>query len=240
MCDQKNMKKIYVTTLLLGLMSMSTFVNAQNSDSLTFVDVELRKNVTIYQLATQFNDPAVARMALYNVLIYTNNQSAVLDSMAMLYYNMNQMPSVALVTKENLMINPNNQTALELGGIAFNQLGAKDQALENYESLFNKNNDSRTLYQVAILQFELKRNIEAANSLDLLLTKTDIDGLKMGFDKLDKSRQEVSMRAAALNIKGMIAKANGDTPKAKATFLEALKAAPGFELAQLNLSKADK
>lgn len=234
------MKKILFILVVFGGTLVNKNASAQSADSLNFVDVDIQKNATIYQLAMQFNDPSVARMALYNLLFYSNNQSAVLDSLAMVYYNLNQMPSVALVTKENLKINPDNQIALELGAIAFNQLGAKDQALDNYERLFLKNNNSHTLYQVAQMQFELKRYTEAKTSADILLKRTDIDELKVRFSKLDKSQQEVSMRAAALNLKGQITLAAGDVEGAKKLYLEALNAAPGFEVAQVNLSKAGK
>jgi tetratricopeptide (TPR) repeat protein len=213
---------------------------AQNNDSISFIDIDIQKNAMIYHLAMQFNDPTIAKMALYNLLFYSNNQSAVLDSMAMTYYNLNQMPSVALITQENLRINPNNEVALEMGGIALNKLGAKDQALVNYEKLFLKNNHSRTLYEVALLQFELRRNEEASTSLEILSKRNDIDEIKIVFAKTDKSQQDITMRAAALNIRGLIAQQSGYIQKAKEYFLAAIKASPGFELAQLNLSKAGK
>ncbi|UXX78241.1 hypothetical protein N7E81_12825 [Reichenbachiella carrageenanivorans] len=234
------MKKIIYILVVIGGILQCNKTNAQSADSLNFIDVDVQKNMAIYELAMQFNDPPVARMALYNLLFYSNNQSAVLDSLAMMYYNLNQMPSVALVTKENLVLNPDNQVALELSAIALNQLGAKDQALDNYEKLFLKNNDSRTLYQVAFMQYELKRYTESSTSVDILLKRSDIDELKMRFTKLDKTQQEVSMRAALLNLKALLAQQDGDIPKAKELFLEALNAAPGFELAQINLSKAGK
>lgn len=234
------MKKIIFVWVVMGGILQSNSVSGQSSDSLNFIDVDIQKNAAIYELAMQFNDPPVARMALYNLLFYSNNQSAVLDSLAMMYYNLNQMPSVALVTKENLKINPDNQVALELGAIALNQLGAKDQALDNYEKLFLKNNNSQTLYQIAFMQYELKRFTESATSADILLKRTDIDELKMSFAKLDKTQQEISMRAALLNLKGLLAQQRGDIQKAKELFLEALNVAPGFELAQVNLSKAGK
>lgn len=234
------MKKILYVLVVTGAILQCNRASAQSADSLNFIDVDVQKNMAIYELAMQFNDPPVARMALYNLLFYSNNQTAVLDSLAMMYYNLNQMPSVALVTKENLVLNPDNQVALELGAIALNQLGAKDQALDNYEKLFLKNNDSRTLYQVAFMQYELKRYTESSTSVDILLKRSDIDELQMRFAKLDKTQQEVTMRAALLNLKGLLAQQSGDITKAKELFLEALNAAPGFELPQINLSKAGK
>ncbi|MEO9802190.1 MAG: hypothetical protein ABJF04_03030 [Reichenbachiella sp.] len=234
------MKKTILTLLIFTAFGLNNLLIGQDQDSLSFIDVDVRKNIAIYQLANQFNDPAVARMALYNILFFSNNQSAVLDSLTLFYYNLNQMPSVALVAKENLKINPDNQVALELGAIALSKLGAKDQALDNYEKLFLKNNDSRTLYQVAFMQYELKRFTESSTSAEILLKRTDIDELKMAFVKLDQTQQEVPMRAALLNLKGLLAQEKGEDQQAKELFLEALNVAPGFEVAQANLSKVGK
>ncbi|MEO9967095.1 MAG: hypothetical protein ABJF11_14950 [Reichenbachiella sp.] len=234
------MKKTLLLLIVLAAVGLTNNSNAQSADSLSFIDVDVRKNIAIFELASQFNDQVVARVALYNLLFFSNDQSAVLDSLALMYYNMNRMPSVALVTKENLRLNPDNQVALELGAIALNQLGAKDQSLDNYEKLFLKNNDSRTLYQVAYMQYDLKRYAESGTSIEILLKRTDIDELKMTFMKLDQTQQEVSMRAAATNLKGQVAQANGNIQEAKALFLEAINLAPGFEVAQVNLSKAGK
>lgn len=234
------MKKILFTLLTIGLAMSSFKASAQETDSLSFIDVDVRKNMAIYTLASQFNDPAVARMALYNILFFSSDQTSVLDSLALMYYDMNRLTSVALVTRENLKINPNNEVALELGAIALSQLGAKDQALDNYEKLFLKNNDSRTLYQVAFLQYELKRFEESATSAEILLKRDDIDELKMSFVKLDQTQQQIPMRAALLNLKGLLAQEKSDIEGAKGFFLEALKVAPGFEVAQANLSKAGK
>ncbi|MFT7033417.1 MAG: tetratricopeptide (TPR) repeat protein [Cyclobacteriaceae bacterium] len=194
----------------------------------------------IFNLSTQFNDPSVARMALYHLLMVSGNKTGILDSLALSYYDNQKWVSVALVTKDNLKLNPDNELALELAGLAYENLGIKDKSLEQYESLFLKNNKTNTLYKVAFLQYELKRYKEAVASAEILLNRTDIDEQKLYFPKIDKTQQEVSMKSALLNLKGLIAKEDGDIPKAKEYYLEALKGSPGFEVAQKNLQAVDK
>ncbi|MCV9385407.1 tetratricopeptide repeat protein [Reichenbachiella ulvae] len=209
-------------------------------DSMSYGQMQLNKYYSIYQLANQFNDPAVSRMALYEMLMYTGNQPAILDSLAIAYYSMNQFPSAALVAQENLKINPDNQTALEIAAVSFQNLGVYAKALDNYETLFLKNNNTNTLYQMAFLQFQLKRLKEAKTSVELLLQRKDVDEIQLQFNKADKTAQQVPMRAAVLNLQGLIAKQNGDKQKAQELFMEALNVSPGFELVQMNLRDLKK
>lgn len=226
---------VFATALSTGLQAQDKKAPVQ--DSISYPQMQLNKYYSIYQLANQFNDPAVARMALYEMLMYTGNQTAILDSLAIQYYSMRQYPSAAIVSQENLKLNPDNPLALEIAAISFEALGVYDKALDNYESLFLKNNDTQTLYQVALLQFELDRLKEAKTSADLLLQRKDVGDIMLTFSKADKTQQEVSMRAAVLNLQGLMAQEGGDKTKAQELYLEALNAAPGFELVQLNLKK---
>lgn len=58
----------------------------------------------------------------------------------------------------------------------------------------------------------------------------------LSFPKKDNSSQEVSMQVAALNLKGLIYKEQGNTAEARAAFDEALTVSPDFELAKENLA----
>ena len=235
------MKRIILIIVLViaGLINNQAQAQEAPADSIK-TDGFFNLYAGIYNLSTQFNDPAVTRMALYHLLMVSGNKVGILDSLALNYYDNQEWISVALVTKENLQINPDNELALELAGLAYENLGIKDKSLEQYESLFLKNDKTNTLYKVAFFQYELKRYKEALASAEILLNRTDIDEQKLYFPKVDKTQQEVSMKSALLNLKGLIAKEEGDITKAKEYYLEALKGTPGFEVAQKNLQEAGK
>ncbi|MGL1889010.1 MAG: hypothetical protein OCD76_21025 [Reichenbachiella sp.] len=238
----KFIKRIVLSTVIL--MSLYSTSIAQEStapqDSLTFVQLQFSKYASIFQLANTFNDPIVARMALYEMLMITNNQPAILDSLALSYYSGRMYTSSALVSQENLKIDPDNQVALEIAAISFQNLSILDRSLEYYEKLYLKNNNTNTLYQMAFLQYQLKKYQEATATIEILLLRTDVDEIMMSFNKIDNTAQEVSMRAALLNLKGIVAIDQGFKEEAKIYFLEAIKSSPGFELAQLNLKNASK
>lgn len=235
------MKRILLIILLVtgGLVTNQASAQDAPADT-TKTDGFFNLYAGIYNLSTQFNDPAITRMALYHLLMVSGNKTGILDSLALNYHDNQKWISVALVTKENLKFNPDNELALELAGLAYENLGIKDKSLEQYESLFLKNDKTGTLYKVSFLQYELKRYKEALASAEILLNRTDIDKQKLYFPKVDKSQQEVTMKSALLNLKGLIAEEEGDIPKAKEYYLEALKDTPGFEVAQKNLQSAGK
>ena len=93
---------------------------------------------------------------------------------------------------------------------------------------------------MAFLQYNTKKFREATTSADLLLNRPDVVEQKVVFSKSDQTQQEVSMKSAVLNLKGLIAKSQGNSQQAKEFFLEALNETPGFEMAQINLRDADK
>jgi len=142
-----------------------------------------------------------------------------------------------LVAQENISLDKRNELALELGAASFSNIGAKQRALDFYEDLALINDKVETHFQVAQLQVDIKRFTEATTTINFLMTKKGIETSKLIYPKLDKSSQEVSMKAALMNLKGLIAEANGDNSKATEEFLAALKEEPSFEVAQLNIKR---
>ena len=233
------MKKItLITFLILSVIYINNSQAQDASSDSTKVDPLFNFYAGIYNISNQFEDREIARMALYHLLLMSPNKSAILDSLSLSYYDDQKWVPTILTSTENLKLNPDNELAMELSAISYQNLGIQEKALEQYESLFLKNNQTLTLYKVAFLQYELSRYQEASASAEILLKRTDIADQKLYFPKVDKSQQEVSMKSALLNLKGLIAIANGNITEAKEFYLEALKETPGFEVAQKNLAAA--
>ena len=215
--------------LILGLIAIVALGSAKAQDA----DFMKRQKM-IFEKATYYNDPVVARMALYNMISMNPSNDNLLDSLAVFYFDYGQYASAAIVSKELQTRNPDNILAYELAAASFESLNIKDRALDEYESLFLKNNNSFTLYKIAFLQFELERYNESLTSADILLRRKEAEEQKILFNKTDKTQQEVPMKAALFNLKGIIYKEQGETDKAADFFDQAIEAAPDFELAQLN------
>jgi tetratricopeptide (TPR) repeat protein len=90
------------------------------------------------------------------------------------------------------------------------------------------------------LQFELERYNECKTSLDIILKDPQANALKLNFAKNETEQQEVSLSAAAYNMKGMLEKRLGNKEEAKSLFEKAIEIEPEFVLAAQNLKDLGK
>ncbi|MFN5462117.1 MAG: tetratricopeptide repeat protein, partial [Bacteroidota bacterium] len=161
-----------------------------------------------------------------------------MEALGSLYFEAGQNASAALVAMDLLKINDKNTGALEIAAYALEQLGAFDRALPYYESLHLLTGDNFSLYKSAYLQYSLKRYAEALNSLTMLIKNTKADE-KIGFSISDTETQQVDMKAAALNLRGLVYLDQNSKTEAKASFTEALAIDPNFTQAKENLAKSN-
>ena len=228
------MKKSILLVTGIIILVMTTDVNAQDQAQ-GKASKEYIRQLNIFKKAQFYSDQLMIRSAIYNLIEIDPADNSLLDSLAFNYYSFRQYASCLLVTIESLKRNPNNLTMMELKGICWENLGDTSKALDSYEALFLKTNSSLTLYKIGDLQLSMNRLTEASTSIDILLGKPDTEEIQISFYQADNTTQEVSLKAAALNIKGLIAKEKGDNEEAKKQFNEALKVAPDFELVQNNI-----
>ena len=190
----------------------------------------------IYSLAMRYNDPAVAKLKLYELMERNPGNLAYAETLASMYFEMEQYGSAALVSLDLLERNDQSLTALEVAAFSLEQLGALERALPHFESLHLLSGDLFSLYKTGYLQYTLKKYDEALNSVNMLIKDKKSAEQKLNFPKGENQMQEVSMVAAAENLKGLIYKDQGSTAEAKTAFEAALALSPEFELAKENLA----
>ncbi|MDA0196473.1 MAG: hypothetical protein O2951_15770 [Bacteroidetes bacterium] len=228
------MKKSILLVMGIIILAMAANVNAQDQPQ-GKASKEYIRQLNIYKKAKFYNDQLMIRSAIYNLIEIDPSDNSLLDSLAFNYYSYRQYTSCLLVTLESLKRNPNNLTMMELKGICWENIGDASKALDSYESLFLKTNESLTLYKIGYLQLSLNRLNEAGTSVEILLGKSDTEEIQISFNKADNTTQQVPLKAAVLNLKGLIAREKGDKVEARKQFDEALKVAPSFELVQTNI-----
>lgn len=233
------MNKFVVTILFL---SVAFSLKAQDSTS---VDPQVRPAIywlfhNNYNMATRYNDFDVARSSLYSLINIDPENDSLKFNLAYLYFDAAKYPSTILVCMDILSRNPQHAPSLEMSGISFEELGIKDKALAAYEKLYVTTENFTTLYKVIFLQYDLKRYGECNVNIDILLSSALADDVKITLQVSDQEQKEFPLKAAALNIRGLVKKDQGDKSGAKSDFNAALEMAPEFVFATENLAELEK
>ena len=220
-------------------LSIFTMIIAFNFDLQAQNESQIEKAKDKYAKSIKYNDFVVAKDALYDLLILEPNNTSYLDSLAYMYFEFNQYASAALVSKDVLKRNPNNQMILQVGAKSLDQLGALDQSLKMYQKLYNISDDGFVLYEIIKKQYELKKYDDAMINSELLLGKRIVDGSRVYAKNETGNEIEVPFKAVIKNLQGMIARKKGDEESAKKYFNSALTLAPNYALPKENLNPKD-
>jgi len=236
------MMKIAVFVSLFAL-SIGAAMAQTATDSIPKFDPKVKSALNmvdqmVYQAGLRYSDLSIAKIKLYDLMARNPEDLRYMEALGSLYFEAGEYASSALVAMDILKINDKNVGALEIASYALEQLGAFDRALPYYESLHLLTGDNFSLYKSAYLQYSMKRYPEAMNSLTMLvkLAKTDE---KIGFAVSETETQQVDMKAAALNLKGLVYLEQASKSEAKAAFTEALALEPTFTQAKENLAKTN-
>ncbi|MCS4434517.1 tetratricopeptide repeat protein [Aquiflexum gelatinilyticum] len=233
------MNKIMMTVTLMLAMVISVFAQDKPVDSETN---QKRNEIDrkIYQLALRYNDLAVARMKLFELIERNPTNITYPETLISLYFEAGQYTSAAVSALDVLEMNDKSLIALEVAANSLEQLGALDKALPNFERHYLLTNNLFSLYKTAYMQYSLNRQDEALNSINMLVKAPKSSEEKVGFPKNDNTTQEVSLKAAALNLKGMVYMYQKNKAEAITALNQALEIQADFELAIENLKEANK
>jgi tetratricopeptide (TPR) repeat protein len=232
----------HVLSLLILVICASTSF-AQTTDSVApKLDPNTKKVLNIqdqsaYQLAIRYNDFQAAKDKLFSLIIRNPEDLRYPELLGSLYFENEMATSAALVALDILQVNDKSIGSLEIAAFSLEQLGALDRALPHFERLYLLTGDNFSLYKSAFIQYNLKKYQEALNSVNMLSKNTKPED-KIGFPVSKTETQEIGMKAAALNLKGMIYLDQGSKAEAKTAFEEAIQLEPNFNLAKENLKKA--
>jgi len=233
--------KHVLSLLILVIFASTSF--AQTTDSVApKLDPNTKKVLNMhdqsaYQLAMRYNDFQSAKDKLFSLIIRNPEDLRYPELLGSLYFDNGMATSAALVALDILQVNDKSIGSLEIAAFSLEQLGALDRALPHFERLYLLTGDNFSLYKSAFIQYNLKKYQEAMNSVDMLSKNTKPDD-KIGFPITQTETQEIGMKAAALNLKGMIYLDQGSKAEAKTAFEEAIQLEPNFNLAKENLKKA--
>ena len=184
---------------------------------------------SIYKKAKSYNDPSVAINSLYKMIAIQPENVLLKDSLMREYLTISQWAPSYMISREILAMQPSNLFALEVSCISLQNLGLKQQALNEYESLYLKSDRIDVLYTISFLQFELKNFTESLTNLDILINNSETEEMSVSVSKSDNSVQEVLIRAQLNYLKGLIYLEQSKNEDAKKYFNIALTISPDFQ-----------
>ena len=194
----------------------------------------------IYEMGSKYGDSNIAIYVLYHQLAENPNDVALKDSLASLYFTSGRWAQSILVAQDVLEKKPKDQKMLELTAIAYQNLGGVKKALETYEELYGLSESVFHLYQIATLQFQLQRMGEAEATLARVIQNPKAESETIVINVNRQGSQETKIKAAALNVLGVLYLQKKATDAAKKSFEAASQVDPEFVLPKGNLEAMAK
>lgn len=220
-------KYIFALTLVLT----TSMIIAQDAK-----DITLDKEVMRQALA--YGDNEIAVNSIYNIIAKEGANSSYKDSLAYLYFGGRKYTSCFMVCKDILSRNKDKQEILEMQAISLESLGVLDKAAQSYALLVSKSNNNYHAYKLANLYYAQKKNKEALAAIKKAETLEDTGKIKITTPVNKNLNQQVSLKSAIANLKGLIQFAMEDFKAAEVSFLKAVELEPDFKLAKENIDIA--
>ncbi|MBL0343497.1 MAG: hypothetical protein IPP71_23150 [Bacteroidetes bacterium] len=222
------MKKIL---FLFTFLPLSYFALGQKNKSLS----DTATSWGIYRNALIFNDLDVAKFALFEILTLQPDNPSTYDSLAHLYFRIGAY-SQAIQASE--LAKPTNALK-EIKAYSYRNLGEIKIALPLFEELYAETASPENGYQVASMQFSMKRFGECMETAAKIKAHPEASKSKVLISTEQGESMNVSYLAAAENLMGVVYLEMGKTDLAKTAFEMAIEAAPEFSLAKKNLEKVN-
>lgn len=204
-----------------------------NDDAYTFQEKLFRQGL-------KYDDLTLATNALHSMMLLKPGDKTLKDTLAMVYFRRTAFPQVILLGEEILKENPSNNPILELVAVSKQNLGLAKEALSDYERLYTTSKNIYHLYEIAGLQFALKRFGECETSLARLVNDSEIEEKEININLSQGRQQKVPLKAAAFNMQGVIAMELKNYEAARTAFNAALKLKSDFALPLGNLDYMKK
>ena len=222
------MKKYYIT--LSALLAFMSFYAQETKD--TSLDKLIMKQALAY------GDNTIATNSLYTIIAKEGATSTYKDSLAYVYFGSRKYSSCFMVCTDILSRDSSKQDILEMQAISLEGLGVYEKAAQSYAKLVVKSNNNYHAYKLATIYYNSKKNKEALMAIKKAEELKDIGSIKITTAINKNLTQQVSLKSAIANLKGLIQFASDDLEGAKKSFQQAVTLEPEFKLAKDNLEAA--
>lgn len=215
---------------LSAMMGTAQTVNKEKQD----------EYLTLYRRALLYNDLSSAAFSL-TVYLQNGGEEKYNDSLAVVYYNMNNLGGAYKLAGEINAKDAKNITALTLLADISGRAGEVKKSLEWYEKLVVVAPMPYNFYQLATKQFIMERNLECRESLNKVISDSvQAKDQKVRLDIGEGYGEEVPVLAAAMNMLGAIAYKEKNKEAAAEWYKKAIQVFPQFVIAKQNLDELSK
>lgn len=228
----KKIKLILGMVFCVGLFNFSMAQNKEVQNSNLYKHYQMK-----YVFGMKYNDTEIAKSAIYSMISLDPTDDSLKFNLCYMYFDEGQFASSLFVASDILSRNARSREALEVAAISYERMGLRDKAVDTYESLYMIDNSPNILYQMAALQFELKRFKECKNNLNILAQRPKAKEIKVNMPKSERENQQVTLEAAAYNLLGLVEKEQGNKAEARKHFQKAIEIDPEFAMAKENVAE---
>lgn len=226
------MKKSYILACAL---LCSLCLSAQKADS-----TRQNEYLALYRRSMGYNDFSSAAYAV-SAYLHHGGSAAYHDTLALIFYNMNNLSGAYKLAGEINQKDAANVTALTLLADISGRAGEVKKSLEWYEKLIEVAPSPYNQYQLATKQFMLERNLECRQSLQKVINdSTKAKEQNVRLDIGEGYAEDVPVLAAAMNMLGALAYKEKNNELAREWYQKAIAAFPKFVIAQQNLEEMNK
>lgn len=226
------MKKI--TLSVLALFASVCLVQAQKLTKESLKQMDMDNHKSIVNQALSYGDLQTAISSMHHILALEGPESTYKDSLTYAYFRIGKFDSSELLSKQLLQKKPNDVGLLEINAISLSRLNANKEAINSFEKLFLSTKNMSHGYQLATLQYSIKRLAEAQATITKTLQCEALEDAYIQFPAGDNQVQKVPLKAAAFNLFGIIAFESKNNTVASQAFDEALNILPEFVVAKEN------
>jgi tetratricopeptide (TPR) repeat protein len=228
------MKNNITLTAFCFVLLSALSTNGQKADSLAKVQKqsELLQN---YRKAIGYNDMSTAASSIIGYL-NAGGAENYLDTLAIVYYNLNNFNGAYKLANELYTTNNKNSTALTLLADISGRGGETKTSLEWYEKLVVLTPSPYNYYQLATKQYLLERKLECRQSLQKVIADSS-EALKqpVSMEVSNGYFEQVPALAAAYNMMGVLAFNEKKNEEAETYYKKAIALAPDFVIGKQNL-----
>lgn len=222
------MKKIL---FLLVFLTSSNITLAQKNKAVA----DTAGHWSTYRNALIFNDLDVAKNALFEIIAKQSENQSIYDTLAHLYFRMGAYEQALLACDRS---KPTGALK-EIRAYSYRNLGDIKTALPIFEELYAETGSPENGYQVASMQFSMKRYGECMETAAKIMVHPDASTSKVLISTEKGENNNVNYVAATENLMGVVYLEMGKPELAKSSFEKALAAAPDFTLAKKNLESVN-